>query len=144
MCIDCRPSSLRRSKYAEGLRAYSPENRAWKDFSLSRWGAYAMRRIVRYPTSHRFYRPHYPPWTFPPPLPPPLRSRVHPPCGPFVRSEIRAKLNPNPYVNRTFDPANRIPHFVRSMRALYQLPPRGSTLLYLPLPTYCLLGRCQN
>lgn len=58
---------------------------------------------------------------------PSVRLSAHPgcasPCGPFERSEIRAKLNPNPYVNRTPDPTNRIPHFVRSVRGIYFIYP---------------------
>lgn len=49
------------------------------------------------------------------------------------------ELNPNPYVNRTPDPANRIPHSARFVYAYY-------THLSARLPTYLPtgLGRCRR
>lgn len=64
-----------------------------------------------------------------PPLPSLPSANGTSPCGPFGRSEIRARLNPNPYVNRTPDSANRIPYFVRSV---YTCIIRIVSLLHLP------------
>lgn len=58
-----------------------------------------------------------------------------------AQQESTPELNPNPYVNRTPDPANRIPHSARFVYARI-MPIYLPVYLLIYLPTG--LGRCRN
>lgn len=122
MCIDCRRSPVLGAATSEGARGgrgiviLAEESSVKSAFSLSfpplcsffsSWGAYVPR--------HCGYPARAATRAYPLATSPSFRSSRPPRCSAVRSSAARStsELNPNPYVNRTADPADWIAHSAR-------------------------------